>query len=326
MDPAMNPSTSLTTKTTPVLPQELLRQILSFADNRTLSVCLRINNVMFDLAGETLYHDIDCDDYGWGINFLDVVAGVTRRKSNFKRRLLRQVRRLRLKSHPSCRSHPIRQACRHLTNLKSLRLAGCNHFNKICSLNNLRSREVCLNNFDPFNHLPYRKLLKNASAVRLVVNGRPTIFASWRYAEENELLGRFAQSQVLLWIIGRWWSELLFLVDGPLSGTAVDNLTTLTASKLEIYYLADPVAELPVWIRSLGVERFIPFSLDELNQSICETLKQRGILNIPSTPIRSRADYLRLGAGEFELGSRELQDLQESEARYVALRSGTSNS
>lgn len=131
---------------------------------------------------------------------------------------------------------------------------------------------------------------------------------------------------MLLSIIGRWWSELLFLCDGSLSETAVDNLATLTASKLEIYYLADPVAELPVWIRSLGVERFIPFSLEELNQSICETLKQRGILNIPSTPIRSRADYLRLGAGEFELGSRELQDLQESEARYVALRSGTSDS
>lgn len=89
----------------PVTTPSVMSRILTFADKSTLAVCLRVNSIMFELAGRILYRHLDLVPLG---NLPGLIFPALKgyqveerernrsglRKTNFKGRLLEYTRRL----------------------------------------------------------------------------------------------------------------------------------------------------------------------------------------------------------------------------------------
>ncbi|KAL1408042.1 hypothetical protein Q8F55_004839 [Vanrija albida] len=147
-----------------------ISMILSYADTATLVACMRVSRGFHQRAGQSLYHTV-CVRAGGEAALLcgvEVEPG-----SNFKRRLLANVRVLTLAGHPSsCRHHCALAHPPHFPNLRTLRLAwlpgpgGADH--KCRLLRGAAPSKVVVRNMGEL-HLPLSVHATQWSAERLQV-------------------------------------------------------------------------------------------------------------------------------------------------------------
>lgn len=124
---------------------DILRRILSFAEEPLLATCLRVNHTFFDVAGSHLYETIDAreDEY----DFEAIVAGAAigdecqqgggqqddtiPTRTNFKGLLLKKIKRLHLGQHPDWRKPDLRAACGHMASLQFIHIWGAGSASEI---------------------------------------------------------------------------------------------------------------------------------------------------------------------------------------------------
>ena len=139
----------------PIMTADILERVLRYANNHTLATCLRVNSLLFELAGFQLYHDLDLnatgylrDFHGRSISPLEGYRAVEYkrshagkpRKRNTKLRLLKYVQTIQTHyrhEHTVGRLNP--PLAQILPNCKTLAIYDC----PSCPLNVLCSKIDC---------------------------------------------------------------------------------------------------------------------------------------------------------------------------------------
>ncbi|GFZ47909.1 hypothetical protein JCM24511_05656 [Saitozyma sp. JCM 24511] len=316
---------------------DILRRILSFAEEPLLATCLRVNHTFFDVAGSHLYETIDAreDEY----DFEAIVAGAAigdecqqgggqqddtvPTRTNFKGLLLKKIKRLHLGQHPNWRKHDLRAACGHMASLQFIHIWGAGSASEIRGRPGLPAST------------PDKAVYEMSQRITIVI---PNVVSSLQRSSESylpeEVDPMLRNTRILFTGQGReqlvtsnvermpWddpakmhWLDLLW-------NPAVNLLYCLLDLGAEIHVLKNPEGRLAVrtadgrnnaWALTPAIAEH-RFRLDELNDKIKRMREIGGITQDPTKLIKGRRDYLQLSDTADELDEETIARLRADEA------------